>query len=115
MPITSSENSQTVNDTDEWSLPADTAGPTLQTDDCILQVWLDLSALQAGDQFRCRLYEKVMSTGAQRLTEEWVFSGAQSKPGWVMPSVIVLHGWDVTLQRTAGANRSIEWSLRKIS
>lgn len=113
MPISYIEGSHTV-DT-EWSLAADSAGPTSQTNDYVLQAWLDLSALQAGDQFKCTLYEKIQTTGTQRVVEEWIFSGTQAKPGWVMPSVIVLNGWDVTLVRTAGTARLIEWSLRTIS
>lgn len=120
MPISTVEDTATIGTT-EYSLPGDAtyAAPpagTEQTDDAIVQVWLDLSALQAGDQFVCRLYEIVYLTGAtQRLVEEWTFSGAQSKPGWVMPSVIVANGWDVTLQKTSGTDRAIPWSLRKIS
>jgi len=117
MPLSMVDDSATIS-TSEYSLPADTTTgvPTAQTDDCILQLWLDLNALQAGDSFRLRLYEKVNGAGAtQRLTEEWVFTGAQTKPGWVMPAVIVGHGWDLTLLRTAGSDRAIGWSLRKVS
>lgn len=120
MPIEVVDDSATIS-TSEYSLPGDTTTgvPTAQTAEplpCILQVWIDLANLQAGDEFRCRLYEKINGAGAtQRIVEEWTFAGAQDKPGWVMPSLIVAHGWDVTLLRTGGSDRMIGWSLRKIS
>ena len=79
------------------------------------QVLLDLSALAAGDQFELKLYEKIVSTGTQRLVETWTFSGAQSRPIFAAPSMILLHGWDMSLKRIAGSDRSIGWSIRQVA
>jgi hypothetical protein len=117
MPFTIIDDSATIG-TSEYSLPADTTSgvPTSQTDDSYLQVWIDFGALAAGDQYRVRLYEKVAGTGAtQRLVDEWIVTGAQSKPAWTMPPVLLCHGWDVTVTKLAGTDRSIGWSLRKVT
>jgi hypothetical protein len=71
--------------------------------------------MAAGDQYRVRLYEKADSGGTQRLVEEWILTGAQSKPMLVIPSVVLGEGWDVTVLRLAGSDRSIRWSIRRIS
>lgn len=113
MAISFTNDSATITTT-EYSLPGDGAGPTAQTDDCLLQVWLDFAAMAAGDTFRIRLYEKI-NGGTQRLAEEWTLVGAQGKPAWTMPAVIVGEGWDVTVIKVAGTDRSIGWSLRKIT
>lgn len=42
-------------------------------------------------------------------------SGAQSDAAWVSPSLILLHGWDVTLKQTAGTGRVFPWSIRKVA
>lgn len=115
MPISSVDNSATIGAT-EWSLPANSAGPTTQTDDAVLQVWLDLSALASGDSFTLTLYEKVNGTGAtQRVVDSWTFVDAITNPNWAMPAAIVMHGWDVTLAKNTGIDRAIGWSLRKIA
>jgi len=100
--------------TTEYSLPGDASGPTAQTDDCILQTFLDVSALAAGDEFRIRIYEKVDS-GTQRIVDEWTLVGAQARPIWTHPTLIVGDGWDVTVKKISGTDRSISWSLRKIT
>lgn len=112
MAITFVDDSASISTT-EYSLPADSTTLAAQTDDCILQVWLGLSNMAAGDQYELKVYEKVLTT--QRLCHYAVFTGAQSPVGHVLPSLIVGNGWDVTLKRLAGSDRTIEWSLRKVT
>lgn len=116
MALTLTNDFATIS-TSEYSLPADTTSgvPTSQTDDGVYQLWIDFGAMVAGDQYRVRLYEKTDSGGTQRLVEEWIFTGAQSKPMFVMPSFALGEGWDVTVLRLAGSDRSIRWSIRRIS
>ncbi|HSW62176.1 MAG TPA: hypothetical protein VLH56_02475 [Dissulfurispiraceae bacterium] len=116
MAITFTNDFATIS-TSEYSLPADTTTgvPTSQTTDGVYQVMIDFGAMVAGDQYRVRLYEKSDSGGTQRLVEEWILTGAQSKPMFVMPSFVLGEGWDVTVLRLAGADRSIRWSLRSIA
>jgi hypothetical protein len=105
---------ETVTTTD-WSLTTDTAGPDAQTDDGVYQCYLDLSALAAGDSFQFRVWEKVVSAGTQRRVLSVAFNGVQSDPHWVSPSLILMHGWDMTIIKTAGTDRSITASIRKIA
>ena len=101
--------------TTETSLVTNTAGPDAETTDGVFQAFVDLANLAAGDQYRLRLYEKARSGDTQRLIEEWIFDGAQSKPLYVSPSFIFLHGWDVTVIKLAGTDRVINWSIRKVA
>lgn len=116
MAITFTNDSATIS-TSEYSLPADTASgvPTSQTTDGVYQFYVDLAAMVAGDQYRLRLYEKCDSAGTQRIVDEWIFTGAQSKPLFPTPSFVLGEGWDVTMLRLAGADRVIPWSIRKIA
>jgi hypothetical protein len=109
------EDSASISTT-EYSLPADTTTgvPTSQTDDGVYQIYLDLSDLVAGDQFELKVYEKVQSAGTQRLVDYRIFTGAQSPPHVVLPTLILMHGWDVTLKRIAGTDATIGWSIRKV-
>ena len=98
----------------EWSLTTDTAGPDVETSDGIFQVFLDVSDMVAGDQLQIRFYEKVGSASTQRVIEEFILVGAQATPVWVSPTIILLHGWDVTLDAIAGTI-TVDWSIRKVA
>jgi hypothetical protein len=116
MAITYTADYATIS-TAEYSLPADTTSgvPTSQTTTGVFQFYVDLGNMVAGDQYRIRLYEKYVAAGTQRLVEEWLYTGAQSKPMFISPTFVLGAGWDFTVLRTAGADRSILWSIRKIT
>lgn len=116
MPITFVDDSATIG-TSEYSLPADTTTgvPTSQTDDCMLQVWIDFFAITAGaDEYEVKVYEKVAGTGA---TQRVVYQALSvTKPELVvLPTMLLGNGWDVTVKKISGTDRSIGWSLRKIT
>ena len=115
MTITFVDDSATISTT-EYFLVSDSTSQTPQTVDCILQCWIDFANMVAGDEYRVRFYEKVNGAGAtQRLIEQWSFVGLQARPGWSMPTVLVGHGWEVSVIKIAGTDRSIGWSLRKVT
>jgi hypothetical protein len=101
-------------DTTEWSCTTDTAGPDADTTDGVFQVFLDLSDMIAGDQLQIRVYEKCRAADTQRVVYEAILSGAQGQPMWVSPSLILLHGWDVTLDALAGTI-TVLWSIRQVA
>ncbi len=98
--------------TTEWSMTTDTSGPDNTTAAGTYQAFIDLSALAAGDLFRLRVYEKVLSAGTQRVVGEFMLSSAAVEPHAVTPALILMHGWDMTLTKIAGTDRSISWSIR---
>lgn len=116
MAITYTNDNATISTT-EYSIPGDAAfgAGTVQTTQGVFQFLIDFGAMAAGDQFRVRLYEKTVSTGTQRLVEEWILTNIQSKPMLVTPSVVLGGGWDVTVLKLAGTDRSIPWSIRKLA
>jgi hypothetical protein len=115
MAISEAYSSSETVSTTEWSLTTDTAGPDVDTTDGIYQAFLDLNALAAGDTFVFKVYEKTIAASTQRLVFTASFSGAQGCPVWASPTLILLHGWDMTLDRTAGSDRLIDWSIRKVA
>jgi|SRR3990172_290918 len=114
MTISFVNDSATISTT-EYSLPADTTTgvPTSQTDDCIFSAIIGFQNMIAGDQYEIKLYE---SDGtAQGLIGTWVITGAQSMPKFSLPSHILGAGWDLTVKRLTGSDRTISWSLRKVT
>jgi hypothetical protein len=100
--------------TTEHSLTTDTAGPDADTTDGVFQVFIDTFDMVAGDQLQIRVYEKVRAADTQRVVYEAILTGAQPTPIWVSPSLILMHGWDVTLDALAGTI-TVNWSIRSVT
>lgn len=100
--VTSSETSLVNNST---SIATDTTHG-------VYQLFLDVSALAAGDQYEIYLREKVISGGTQRQISLGVLTGAQL-PLWVAGAFQLKNGWDFTIKKLAGTDRSIPFSIRK--
>ena len=101
--------------TTEWSLSGDDNSLASLTTDGVYQVFLDVSALVGADLFRIRIYEKVQSGDTQRVVYEAFIGGPQISPIWSSPALILMNGWDVSLFRIAGSDRTITWSIRQIA
>ncbi len=99
--------------TTEWSLTTGTAGPDADTTANAWQCFLDLSAVANGDVYEWRLYEKIVSGGTQRLVTSARIANAQGAAHWASPVLMLIHGWDMTLVKISGTDRSITWSIRK--
>lgn len=115
MAITEAFSGNQTVSTTEHSLTTDTAGPDAETSDGIFQCFIDLNAVAAGDVFDFFVYEKVLSSSTQRLVYYARFANAQGAPVFASPSLILLHGWDMTLKKISGTDRSIDWSIRKVA
>lgn len=100
--------------TTEHSMTTDTSGPDVDTTDGVFQIFLDLSDMVAGDELQIRVYEKVRSGDTQRIVYECSLFGAQANPIWVSPALILLHGWDATLDAISGTI-TVLWSIRQVS
>jgi len=100
--------------TTEHSITTDTAGPDVDTTDGIFQIFLDVSDMIAGDELQIRIYEKVRSADTQRICYQTTLMGAQANPIWVSPSLILLHGWDCTLDAISGTI-TVNWSVRQVT
>ena len=105
---------QTVSTT-EWSMTTGTSGPDETTDDGVFQAFVDLNALAVGDVFEFKVYEKVRTGDTQRVVYSAQFSNAQSEPVWVSPTLILGVGWDMTLIKISGTDRTINWRISEIS
>ena len=95
-------------------MTTDTAGPDVDTTDGIFQIFLDVSDMVAGDELQIRVYEKCRSGDTQRIVYQSSLFGAQADPIFVLPSLMLLHGWDATLDAIAGTI-TVLWSIRQVS
>ena len=100
--------------TTEWSLTSDTSSLGAITDDGIYQLFLDISDMVTGDELQIRIYEKCRSGDTQRIVYQSNLIGPQSPPFWVSPTLILIHGWEMTLDAIAGTI-TVLWSIRKVA
>ncbi len=101
--------------TTEYSLVGTSGAAATDTTDGVFQVFIDLSNLASGDEYLVVIKEKVTSGGSQVSLYSSSALGAQSPPVWVSPSLILMHGWDVTMDKLSGTDRSISWSIRQVA
>lgn len=101
--------------TTEYSLPNASTTLTPITVDGVYQVFVDLSAVAPGDTFVIRIKEKVTSGGSQLGAMESALQGEQGATLWASPSLILMNGWDVTIQKEAGTDRSMPYSIRQVA
>lgn len=113
MAITLVSDSATISTTEYW-LASDSTTKVDQTDDCVLQVWLDFAAMVAGDRYKIRVVEKVNAGTQANAILEIIVDGVQANLV-IIPSLIVGDGWEVGVIRMAGSDRTIAWSLRKLT
>lgn len=79
----------------------------------VIQVLIDTVNMVAGDEYEIDIKDKVISGGVQRSIYMATLDGRQSGP-FLTASLIVYHGWDVTLTKVTGTDRSFSWSIRKV-
>jgi hypothetical protein len=101
--------------TTEHSLTTDTAGPDTDTTVGCFQAFIDLSAMLAADVFEFKVYEKARAADTQRLAYSARFANVQSAPLWISPTLILGAGWDMTLKKISGTDRTITWSVRGVT
>src|SRR5678815_5700602 len=112
VPFTNVKSTATIS-TAERSLPADTTSgvPTSQTTPANVRILIDASAMQAGDQFNVVVYEKI-NGGTQGKMITYPLVGAQGEFLDFGPFALI-EGWDITLEKIAGTDSAIGWSLRE--
>lgn len=99
----------------ELSIVSGTTSLQTITDDGVYQLWIDAGNMAKGDEFRIRLYEKVEATGGtKKVFAQWSMLGLQAEV-FVTPTFILLHGWDMTIQKIAGTDRAFDASIRKVA
>lgn len=115
MAVTEAFSGSATMTTNALSLTTNTTGPDTETSDGVFQLFLDVSAMASGDEYKIEFYEKVRSADSQRLFWAITLMHVQSPPIFVSPAMILLHGWDMTVDKIAGTDRTMTWSIRKIA
>lgn len=99
----------------ELSIVSGTTSLQTVTDDGIYQLWVDAFTMAKGDEYIVRVYEKVEATGGtKRVVFAATLSDVQAEL-FVTPTLILIHSWDMTIQKVAGTDRAFDASIRKVA
>lgn len=99
----------------ELSIVSGTTSLQTITDDGVYQLWIDAGTMAKADEFKVRIYEKVEATGGtKKVVASWTLLGVQSEV-FVTPTLILINGWDMTIQKIAGTDRAFDASIRKVA
>jgi hypothetical protein len=99
--------------TTELSLISGTSTLQNNTTAGVYQLFVDgVANMAKGDRFRVKVYEKVRSGGTKRAVFQADLYNAQSEP-LCTPPLMLLQGWDMTIQKIAGTDRAFDTSIRK--
>jgi len=112
MAITTQEGTSTIG-TAEFSLPAGSTTLTPQTTAGVYQLFLDLSNMTATEAYQITIYEKVKSAGTQRVAYQTTVYGVKTNTAWASPALALINGWDMTVKKLQGTDRSFDYSIRK--
>jgi hypothetical protein len=85
------------------------------TADGIFQLVVDAADMIEDDELVVRIKEKCRSGDTQRLVWDYGLQQvAGDSPILISPALVLLHGWDMTLEARAGTI-SVPWSIRQLS
>lgn len=100
--------------TTEYSLTNDSTTIAAQTQAAVISIWIDCVNMAAGDEYEIAVHEKVVTGGTARRTVLANLVGAQPDP-YVFNALQVGIGWDVTMDKLAGTDRSFTWTIRAVT
>ena len=101
--------------TTEISLTNGNTTIATQTTDAVISVWIDATAMAAGDQYEIALRERASTSGTVRRMVLGTLTGTQGSPIWISSPYQVGNAWDVTIVKIAGTDRSFSWSVRGVT
>jgi hypothetical protein len=100
----------------EYSIPNNTttAVPVATSNTGVFQCYIDLVNMAKGDEYEFAVYETVRASGTIRNVYRQSFLGDHATI-FVTPTLVLMNGWDMTLKKIAGTDRTFDMSIRKVA
>lgn len=100
--------------TTEISITGGTSTIQTKTDNGVFSLFVEVTNMAAGDVYEVALYEKVLSGGTARRVVLATLANAQSDGLFVMHGLHLAIGWDLTLKKISGTDRTFNACVRSI-
>jgi hypothetical protein len=78
-----------------------------------IEGWIDLANMALGDTVTIKMYAKMKSGGTYRQYDLTTYTGAQTNPAIHSVKLPAKYGYKVTLQQTAGINKTYDYNFFK--
>jgi hypothetical protein len=102
--------------TTEFFIASESTSKTKQTSAGIYQLWLDLNALAKNDVFEIKCTEEARAADTvEQVAYRATLWGVKTSKVWVSPALALMNGWEFSIDRLAGADRAIPYSIRKLA
>ena len=90
---------------------------TLQTNTTagIWSACIDLAALTATETYEITVYEAAVAAGTKRIAWRRRLTGPLDEPIVHTTALVLMHGWDITMDKIAGTDRAIPYSIRQVA
>ena len=109
------ESSASISTTEYSLVAGSTSLATVTATPGVYSLLLDLSALTATEWYELLVYEAVVAAGTKRVLhrEQLIgVNGGDKDPIHALPGLQLANGFDFTLRKVKGTDRTIGWSIR---
>lgn len=99
----------------EYSMPGDTTlgVPIGKSEVCQVQIWVNIPLLTSGDEYVVRVYEQVAFGDTAIVIAEYRIAHPVKT---LVTSGLILHNeWDITIQKVSGTDRTVYFSVRRVT
>lgn len=100
--------------TTELSLISGTSTLQNNTTAGVYQLFVDCSNMAKNDEFVIRVYATARASGTKRVLFTITLDNAQSEI-FCTPTLILINGFDFTIQKVSGTDRAFDTSIRKVA
>lgn len=99
--------------TTEYSLVNASTTLASDTTDGVFQIYIAIDGLTGDDLYEFDVKEKIRTSDIQQSVFVGTINAGNSF--MTLPTMIFLHGWDVTVTKLAGTDRTVRWSIRQVA
>ncbi len=99
----------------EYSLTNNSTTIATQTTDAQVDAILDFSDMTVTEQYEIKVYEKTRSGDSQMLVFPAITLTGVQPSALTILTPLLMNGWDITVKKIAGTDRTIKWSIRTIT
>lgn len=99
------------------SITADGTEQALVTNESTQGVYtlmIDLSNMEIGDEVVLRIEAKTLSLGSYAVVFEKTFAHEQAEPVKISEPILILYGFQCSIQQTAGTYRDFDWHVGRV-
>lgn len=98
----------------EYSIVAASTTLTASSSVGQYQLFIDAAAMAKGDAYQIKIYETARVSGTKRELYTARMENAQATI-FVTPPIVLMNGWDMTIQKISGTDRAFDASIRKVA